>query len=79
MGLDEDRVSDVAFVITFQLPNFMLFWICVELLILECRFFSDLVSFFLQKFFLACFISLSLSTAEMFLVKCSLSPGLILL
>lgn len=60
IGLDEDRVSDVAFVITFQLPNFMLFWICVELLILERIFFSDLVRFFLQKLFLAIFISLSL-------------------
>lgn len=52
-------MSDVAFVITFQLPNFMLFWICVELLILERIFFSDLVRFFLQKLFLAIFISLS--------------------
>lgn len=73
-------MSDVVFVITVDLPTCMLLWICVELLIVECRFFSDLVTFFLKKKpVLARFISLSFSIAEMFAVKCSLSPVLILL
>lgn len=42
-------MSDVVFVITFHFPCCMLLWICVELLILECRFFSDLVTFLKKK------------------------------
>lgn len=38
-------MSDVVFVITSHLPSCMLLWICVELLILECRFFSESVTF----------------------------------